>query len=86
MTCNYGMKSVIKSLNPKLDPIATEICASQEICGVATMTITYLGKTGKGKLGKCVPRSFCSDGAGCQLALKYLPTGVLSQGCKVWYI
>ena len=80
------MKSTIKSLNPQLDPVSTEKCRSQHVCGVAKMAITYLGETGQGKLGSCVPISFCSDGIGCQLALKFLPTGVSSQGCKVLYI
>ena len=77
------MKSTIKSLNPELVPARSETCESQESCGVATMKITYLGETGQGKLGTCVPERFCSHADGCLLALRYLPAGVSSQGCKV---
>ena len=78
------MKSTIKSL--QLATVTSTTCQSQEICGVATMKTKYLGETGQSKLGTCVPQSYCTDAAGCQLAQKFLPTGVSSQECKVLYI
>lgn len=80
------MKSTIKSLNPQLPSVTSTTCHKQQICGVATMKIKYLGEIGQSKLGTCVPHRYCTDAAGCQLALKYLPTGVSSQSCKVLYI
>ena len=80
------MKSTIKSLNSVLNPVRSKTCESQQTCGVATVNIKYLGETGKGKLGTCVPSSACSDVVGCQLALRYLPTDVSNQGCKVLFL
>ena len=77
------MKSTIKSLNTQLSAVTSTACQSQEICGVATMKTKYLGETGQNKIGACVPHSYCTDAAGCQIAHKFLPTGVSSQGCKV---
>ena len=80
------MESTVKLLNPQLDPVSSIKCLPQQVCGVATMAITYLGETGKGKLGSCISISYCSGTIGCQLALKFLPSGVSSQGCKVLHI
>ena len=84
LSCNYGMKSTVKSLNSHLYPVSSKKCLPQQVCGVATLAITYLGETGQGKLGSCIPISFCSNGTGCQLAYRLLPNGVSSLGCKVY--
>lgn len=80
------MKSTISSLNLVLSTVKNERCTSSQVCGVATMNITFYGEAGQGKIGACITKDSCSDSAGCQLAIQYLPTGVLSQECKVLYI
>ena len=80
------MNSTIRSLNLVLDPIRTEICTSSETCGVATMKVQYQSETGQGKLGGCVSKTFCSNGNGCSLAIRQLPSGATSLECKVLYI
>ena len=80
------MKSTIPSLNLVLGAVKNERCTSSQVCGIATMTITFNGEAGQGKIGACVAKSSCSDSAGCQLAIRYLPSGTLSQECKVLYI
>lgn len=61
-------------------------CTPSQVCGVASMTITFNGEAGQGKIGACVTKGSCSDSAGCQLANQYSPSGALSQECKVLYI
>ena len=80
------MDSTIQSLNQVLDPVTNKTCQPTEVCGVATVTMKYGGVTGQGKIGSCVPNSFCSGTIGCQLAIKNLPSGVSSEECKVLYI
>ena len=80
------MQSTIQSINQALDPVTNKTCPMSEVCGVATLTIKYLGETGQGKLGSCVPNMTCSNTNGCQLAIANLPPGVSSEECKVQYI
>ena len=80
------MKSTIPSLNLALSNVKNERCASSQVCGVATINITFHGEAGQRKIGACVTKDRCSDSAGCQLAYQYLPNGTLSQECKVLYI
>ena len=85
MICSHGIKSTIKSLDPVLDPVINRTCQLSEVCSVAMMKIKYGNETGQGKIGNCVPNSFCSDTAGCQLATFNLPSNVTFQECKVLF-
>ena len=85
MICSHGIKSTIKSLDPVLDPVINRTCQLSEVCGVAMMKIKYGNETGQGKIGNCVPNSFCSDTAGCQLTTFNLPPNVTFQECKVLF-
>ena len=80
------MSSTIQSLKLVLNSVKTEKCTSSQVCGVATMKVTYRGETGQGKIGTCVTKNRCSDTAECQLVTQNLPPGVSSQECKVLYI
>ena len=80
------MQSTIQSINQIQDPVTNRTCQSSEVCGVATMKIQYNAENGQGKIGTCIPSSLCSSTTGCQLAIQYLPSGVSSQECKVFYI
>lgn len=86
MVCSHGMHSTIQSLNLVLDPVTNTICQPADVCGVATVTIRYNNETGQGKVGGCLPNSFCSSTTACQLAIENLPSGVSSDECKVSYI
>lgn len=79
------MKSTIKSLEPVLDPVINRTCQLSEVYGVVMMKIKYANETGQGKIVNCVPNSFCSDTAGCQLANFNLPSNVTFQECKVLF-
>ena len=80
------MQSTVQSINQILDPVTNRTCQSSEVCGVVTMKIQYNAENGQGKIGTCIPSSLCSSTTGCQLAIQYLPSGVSSQECKVFYI
>ena len=79
------MKSTIKSLEPVLDPVINRTCQLSEVYGVVMMKMKYANETGQGKIVNCVPNSFCSDTAGCQLANFNLPSNVTFQECKVLF-
>ena len=79
------MKSTVKSLEPVLDPVINRTCQLSEVYGVVMMKIKYANETGQGKIVNCVPNSFCSDTAGCQLANFNLTSNVTFQECKVLF-
>ena len=79
--CNNGIKSTIESI--KFPAVVNQICTASQLCAVATIKGTYHGNLGQMKLGACVSKDNCSDTAGCNLALRYLPSGATSQECKV---
>ena len=54
--------------------------------GVATVTKRYGNETGQGKVGGCVPNSFCCSTTACQLAIANLPSAASPEECKVFYI
>ena len=80
------MQSTIQSLNQVLDPVTNTTCQPSEVCGVATLTIKFDGKTGESKIGGCAHISNCSSTNGCQLAIANLLCGISSEECKVLYI
>ena len=80
------MKSTIPSFNLVLGTVKNERCTYSQVCGVATMHITFNGEVGQGKIGACVRKGKCPDSVGCQLTNQYLPFGALSQECTVLYI
>ena len=80
------MSSTIQSFKSVLNSVKTEKCASPQVCGVATMKVTYRGESGQGRIGTCVTKNCCSDAAACQLVTQNLPPGVSFQECKVLYI
>ena len=79
------MHSTIQSLNLVLDPVTNTICQPADVRRVATVTIRYNNETGQGKVGGCLPNSFCSCTTACQLAIANLTSGVSSDECKVFY-
>ena len=63
------MKSTISTLNLLLRTVKNERCTSSQVCGIATINITFYGEAGQGKIGACVTNNSCSDAVGCQLAI-----------------
>ena len=73
--------STIESLN--LSPVKSGTCMASKSCALAKIKGEYRGKYFQFRLGACLSNNLCFGTAGCNVALKYLPSGATSQECKV---